>query len=676
MVTKKKGELKQEGLYFVAPNYTYKSPKVNFTELEKITQNKYIVEGLGQLQSIIFQDPVSLSVQKPKSKDIDEDLTASLQDMCSAKEVRLDISQQRAWRDGSEYGCGLRNPYWDYEENEFVLKKLNRLPPGSFRNAGNSMAYIYSRILPGIRINNTTNQTEYWQTQNDGKIILLNNVHVTQDPMSGELGGVPFILPLFPFVKMVNYSFQRQMQKVNIWGSGGLKTIKVTDPIGDDLKFAEKFLKNESATNRYPLRPNMEVVDLGTDSGTGSALETITELGMQFRRFFSPAGLVSKEGGSLIGGSNTQEMKLYVKWIRGIHQWLEWDIADLLDPWMVYNGWKAKGYKLLVDLPEPEEDRSELLLKIADAGERDKALDTLTKHQLLRTAAKHVGVEIEAIDEAGAALIDEHYKQAAPSPFGSPLMQKAVLATESIKANPLDPYSGVSRKDYKKTMQAALQLEEGQPVPFEGTPHLQADGGETVGDAFKRTTGKELSGGSSGTPKGTGAFGDKTKGHVEIDTIEKSIKSAEIENAAVYSKEGKHIISKVGTAHQVEFSNEEIKGMKDGIFTHNHPSSDATARTLSPTDYGFAVNADVSEMRAVHENKVFVFTRPEGGWPGVDKVSSSLSKNLKTNAERILVDLKAGKISKPDAENKVWAATWAQTSKEVGFGYTVRAVAK
>jgi hypothetical protein len=471
MATKKKSDLIEEGVYYVTiTGYTFKAPKINATEILKVKDNKYIKEGLGQQQSLIFQDPVSLSVQKPKSKDLDGDLTSSLQDMCSARDVRLDISQQKAWRDAMEFGCGPRNPYWDYgvldpdgvlqPGAEFRLLKLNRLPPESFRNAGNSMAYVYNRILPGIRINAKTKEPEYWQTQDDGKIIKLKNVHLTLDPMTGELGGTPAIIPIFPFVKMVNYSWQRQMQKVNIWGSGGLKTIKVTNPQGDDLKFAEKFLKNESASNRYQIRPNMEIVDLGVDSSTGSALETITQLGMEFRRFFSPAGLVSKEGGTLIGGSNTQEFKLLLKYIRGIHNWLEWDIADLLDPWLVYNGYKEKGYRILVDLPEPEEDMSELLLKIADAGQRDQALDTKTKHQLLRIAAKHAGVELAELDDAGALAIQEQYAKAAPAPF-TPQMQKAMIATESVKSNPLDPYVGVFRKEYQKIMRAALQIEEG-----------------------------------------------------------------------------------------------------------------------------------------------------------------------------------------------------------------------
>jgi hypothetical protein len=118
---------------------------------------------------------------------------------------------------------------------------------------------------------------------------------------------------------------------------------------------------------------------------------------------------------------------------------------------LVYNNYKEKGYRILVDIPEPEEDMSELLLKIADAGQRDQALDTKTKHQLLRTAAKHAGVEIAELDDAGALLIQEQYAKAAPAPF-TPQMQKAMIATESVKSNPLDPYVGVSRKEYRKTM--------------------------------------------------------------------------------------------------------------------------------------------------------------------------------------------------------------------------------
>lgn len=177
--------------------------------------------------------------------------------------------------------------------------------------------------------------------------------------------------------------------------------------------------------------------------------------------------------------------------------------------------------------------------------------------------------------------------------------------------------------------------------------------------------------GGSG-PGGGSITGRDTAGHQKIKDIEGQIHSNSSEHAAVYTKEGKQVIVKGGDAHSVSFTDAELLEMKDSILTHNHPSSEVS-RTLSPADYGIAYKADLSEIRAVSGDKVYLFTRGEKGWPAPSKVADSLVKHIESNAPRIYAQIKSGQITKAEGETKVWGAAWRATAQEHGFGYTVEA---
>jgi hypothetical protein len=464
LVLKKPKAQKEEGaIYVTSTGRTFLAPKIDARSIMQILENKYIKEGLDKQQRILFQDDLDYQVIDIATEEIEPDLTHELKEMCLQKGVSLDFQIQRAFRDVQEWGCALLSPGWIYEGSEYRLNALNRLPPETFTSPGNSYSLIHNRILPGICINDDNQEIEFWQTQPDGKIDQLTNIFMMTDPLSSELGGTPFIIPIFPYVKMASYAWQRQMQKVNIWGSGGLWTIKVTDPQGDDKEYAQKFLNNTSSTNKFQLRPNMELENLGADGG-GSALETIGEISMLIRQFFTPSNILEKGGGgTLIGGSNNAEFDLYMSYIKGVHRWLERAGRMLLEPWLLANGYADK-YRIVVDIPAPKIDQSELFLKIAREGKMSGTI-TDNEHRDLLNAA---GGELQELTEAEMKSLKEERQAekqaAAPSPFGQK-MQKAETLAKVIAANPLDPYALASRDKARDFIQKTL-LDEGGAVPF------------------------------------------------------------------------------------------------------------------------------------------------------------------------------------------------------------------
>ena len=481
-MVKKVSNLKDEGsvYYFGAGGNSFKAPKIDAKGIEQILENKAIDEGLGHQQLAIFENPVELSVMNTEEGEIDPDMSNSLMRMAHQKDVAIDFFIQRAWRDMAEWGTALTNPVWDYGSldsegklipgPEFRLLKLKRLKPQSFSNMGTSVSYINNRILPGILLNDKTQEIEYWQTDSKGTITQLKNVETLIDPTKDGFGGTPAIIPIFPYVKMLTYSWMRQMQKVNIYGSGGIWFLKVTDPTGDDKKFAQNIMNNVSSVNKYQLKPNMTIENLGI-SESGSALETITQIGMEIKNFFSPAGLIQKEGSGTIGGSSSSELNLYNSFIKAKRGILQDYLVRLFNPWLEWNNYDKEIYEIIATIPGKKVESSELFIKIHDSGSREGSLSLNEKRAILRAALPaQAGIDIADLTPEEQAAQREYAAASKPAPAFSPQLQKAETVARVMAANPDNPL--INRSKAKKIIQAQLGIEEG--TPEDDTP-LQND---------------------------------------------------------------------------------------------------------------------------------------------------------------------------------------------------------
>lgn len=79
-----------------------------------------------------------------------------------------------------------------------------------------------------------------------------------------------------------------------------------------------------------------------------------------------------------------------------------------------------------------------------------------------------------------------------------------------------------------------------------------------------------------------------------IDDFENGISKQTFETAGIY-KDGKLILRKNGSDHNVKFTDEDIMLMKDAILTHNHPSNG----TFSRDDIKMMAFSELKEIRAV-----------------------------------------------------------------------------
>jgi len=389
MATKqqKASKAKEEGVVWVSSTSVYyESPEITADKIRDYSRNIYGADLTQKLRSILFTEKYSIEVFGPNGEP-DEALAKRLTLMFDQQNVRFWPKMQMAWIDTAWWGAALFNPVWEWIGNEYWLTKLRRLPPESFTIAPTEIQYIYSHILQGITLNEK-GEAVFYQTDatiDAGVPKPLSNVFMLTDPSTGELAGRPNFLPLIPIIGMLDFCWQAQMQKINRVGSPPI-LIKVVNPQGDDVDYAQKFLNNWGKDTQMQLRQNMETVDLKLVDND-AALATIDALWGIINRYGSPTSLISQgEDRTLIGGSNQAELELMMAYIRGIHSWLCEGFERLLQTYLDANGYV--GYTVRIYLPTPSTDKAEIWLKQAQqlfqmkAGTLNELRDLLERDEL------------------------------------------------------------------------------------------------------------------------------------------------------------------------------------------------------------------------------------------------------------------------------------------------------
>lgn len=149
------------------------------------------------------------------------------------------------------------------------------------------------------------------------------------------------------------------------------------------------------------------------------------------------------------------------------------------------------------------------------------------------------------------------------------------------------------------------------------------------------------------------------------------------EGAIAFNSKGELLLNKKGGSRSVSFTQNEIRLLKDSIFTHNHPSSlgqkgiMAIGSSFSHQDLTMAVNANVKEIRAVTPTYTFSMRRPKNGWGTSTKsVKSAYDKASKAVRKEMDGYLKKMGYTQT-AYNRANVSYWHQVNKRVAekFGW-------
>ena len=416
---------KEQGDIYISSNGAYfQAPDITVERLVDFKKNVY-AKGLMMKQlHLIFNDACEFEVLDELGNQY-EKLEQDIKRMCEAREVNLWAKIKMAWSDHFWFGVALQNEVWDYVGNIYMFQKLRHLPAESFDlPPDNASMKVYSELLQGIILNSKA-KIEFWQTLKlRGKPKQLKNITMIKEPTSTKLAGEAVILPIVPIISMLKFVWDTQIQQANRTGAKIL-FIKVTNPqqandsngnVGD-MAHAKMILQKWGKNTAFPLRENMEIIDpkIRDDSNN---LEIIAALNQMLLDYISPIGLLSSgDDGARLGGSDSQRERLIQKWIKSTHNWLEAEYSNMLQPYLDVNGYD--GYTVRVRIPLPEIDMSELNLKRADSGTKNKVLFPNEIRALLGA---------EELTEERLTELEEHYARNPPD-----IAQFNVMSTSSIK---------------------------------------------------------------------------------------------------------------------------------------------------------------------------------------------------------------------------------------------------
>ena len=373
----KRGTEESGDIYVSSFGTYYEAPEIDADKLRDFQSNIYVRGLLAKHKNLVFSDKFTLEVKDAKG-ETDEDLQKTMTQMCEQKNVRLWSKMQAGYIDGVfVYGIGIYNDVWDYEGNEYKLLKLRYLPAYTFRDSSISGTMkIYSQILQGITLNDK-GEIEFWQTDENGIPHQLKNIFYIKDPTAQGLAGESIVIPLVPIIEMLKFSWDTQMQQVHRTGAKVL-FIKVTEPkpasnknggVGD-IEYANKILEKWSKDMAFQLRENMELIDPGIKDDSNN-LEIIDALHKMIIDYVTPTSFIAREG-TTIGGTEKQREEMLLRYIKGIHSWLEDQFEMLLSKYLEYN--EYKDYTINIHIPAPSIDRSEIELKQAVEGYKSKSL--------------------------------------------------------------------------------------------------------------------------------------------------------------------------------------------------------------------------------------------------------------------------------------------------------------
>ena len=368
---------KEEGIMWVSSTGSlYTEPEVTVEGLQQLRDNVY---GRGvsiKLRNLVFRDKYTIEVSDPKGEP-SEELAKIMTTMCDAKSVRLWANMQRAFIDTVWEGIGLFNPVWAYEESEYKIMKLRHLPAHTFGEVWkDGDQKIYCSILKGISVDEK-GELIFVQTDGDGNQKQIKNIFYVKDPVADGPGGESLILPIVPFIEMLKYVLNTQMQQANRTGAKIL-FIRVTTPqppspqnggVGD-IEYANILLEKWGKDQGFQLRENMEIVDPHIKDDANN-LEIKEALEAVIIDYIVPTAFIAKKGNN-IGGSEASRDELLNKFIEGMQSWIQDQFEMLLNQYLEYN--KYVDYTVHIKIPTPSIDRSDIEIKEADVGFKTQSL--------------------------------------------------------------------------------------------------------------------------------------------------------------------------------------------------------------------------------------------------------------------------------------------------------------
>lgn len=405
---------KVQGVVFLSQaGHMFTSPPITVQKIKELLTNPYIASKLEKRALTFFPDRLLIEALDPK-QNVDEEVTHTLQNMCSAEDVRLNERVLQADSNSYSYGMAFYNPVWVRRGGEIYIQQLRHLPAWSFDTMplDRGISEVWSELLEGVIVNETTGEPEYWQRINNSTLETeqISNILTIKNPKDEGLAGNSKLIPLVQIIEMLKYCWNTDMQAIHRAGSP-IFFLKITNPRSaedpstggvSDVDYGNMIISGWNKDKQYQLRENMEIISLPLSSEI-DVLRTHDVLKAVIDDYFSISNMISKDG-TLIGGSSIPELKLLNQAIRGLHNWILAPFETLLNKYFILNGF-PDGWTVRLTIPLWEEDRTEQKLKAAETGIKGQCVDLDDLRELL---------QLEPADEKKKKSIEEFWKRNQP----------------------------------------------------------------------------------------------------------------------------------------------------------------------------------------------------------------------------------------------------------------------
>lgn len=376
------GTTNQEGVvYLSSTGQTFIAPELSVQTLTEMVENPYIAQKLVNESLLYFPSLLKIEAKDPKGQ-VDEDVTNDLRKMLGVLGCALAEKIKQAKYDTKVYGMSFFNPIWEYKDGAVQLVKLRHLPAWSFfkspLNADTSR--IYSVLLQGVIISETSGEVEYWQTQDDGETIRINNIMTVKDPQDEGLAGDSKVIQLYDIIQMIKFGWNVELQAIARAGAP-IFFLKITKPKKatdagtggvSDIALGNSIISKWSTKKQFLLRENMEVVSLPINQKI-DVLAPINVLEKLIDKYFSVTEQIKKEG-QTIGGNALSELKLLNRAIQSVHAWLLPPFEDLVNQYFVKNMFPP-GWSCSLSYDVWDTDDRELNIKQIEAAMKGNAVD-------------------------------------------------------------------------------------------------------------------------------------------------------------------------------------------------------------------------------------------------------------------------------------------------------------
>ena len=173
--------------------------------------------------------------------------------------------------------------------------------------------------------------------------------------------------------------------------------------------------------------------------------------------------------------------------------------------------------------------------------------------------------------------------------------------------------------------------------------------------------------GGRGSGGGKRSGGGRGKKENTLSGVEESIRNNSYESAVVFDKDGKIIMNKTGSEHEVKFSKADMASMKDGVLTHNHPGTTSAMSTFSKADVDLATKSGLQQMRAVTKDTTYTLTKVANK-RSRNNFASDYGDAIRREGQRLSLSVTSDKVL--SQKLTAFGSNWLKNnSNDYGYSY-------